>query len=278
MKSVFVTSFLWWLVGAAVVGAAYVPLVLATDTVLATGTADALDSRIWAALLAAAIMGVMYGVLGALANGGVSAFLRFKPRPLPAATQLVAGVWTIVVTWTLLGASPNLIERIVVTLGLAVVAWLVAPLIYQRYQTKLAPVDNQSGEARIKFVRTHIYTSTPDNDDLQAFVRTSLRGHGAGNALFTVEGGDIGLNTPSTQVLVDSSGTGHALNLAIKSWDDKLADEADQLAGFTVTSDRTLAIAPAGLSAAAVVGQGVAMIQRVSGKADVKVHFDGFGH
>ncbi len=45
--------------------------------------------------------------------------------------------------------------------------------------------------------------------------------------------------------------------------------------GFVLSDDRTIAIAPAGLSASAVVSEGIGPIQDVAGTEDVTVRFEG---
>ena len=120
-------------------------------------------------------------------------------------------------------------------------------------------------------------TSSADSDDVASFVRNNLRGYGSGNALFRLQAGGIGESSASTEVLVDAGGTGHALNLAIDKWENALVDGVSEMPGFLVTDDKTLALAPAGLSAAAVVSEGISLVQKVSGDSDVKVQFEGFG-
>ena len=276
-RSVFVTAFLWWLVGAAIIGATYPLLILGIDWLFDTGTSDMLDPAIWRATLTGSVFGMIYGVVPALGNAALSSALKQRPWPLERLTQLVAGLWTIVATWLIPETSSLVLERSAITLALTVIAWAIAPNIFARYRALLAPVAADA-EARATFVPTQMYTSTADNDEVASFVRRSLRTFGRGNAVFTVAASAIGESGPKTQIFVDSGGTGHALNIGGTRWADKFITETERLADFTLTPDRTLAIAPPGLSAGAVVSQGVSLVQRVSGKPDVLIQFDGFGH
>ena len=278
-RSVFVVAFLWWLVAAGVVGALFPFVILGTDQILSTGASDNIDPELWRAVVAGAAAGVTYGVVAAVANAGLSVLLPKRSQTLGPLTQLIAGLWVIAVVWWLLEFSNETLERAATAIVLASVAWIISPAVYRRYRSMLT---HGAGRRDISeppvFRPTHMLTSTADSDDVQMFVRNSLRTFGSGNALFTVEAGGAGGNNPATQVYVDAGGTGHALNLDVKKWEQALADGAADLPGFVVTDDRTLAIAPAGLSAVGVISEGISLVQRVSGTSTVRLQFEGFGH
>ena len=272
-RSVFLVAFIWWAIGAAVVGVVYVLALSGSDSVFNSGSSIGLDRALWIALAVGAAQGIVYGVLPALANAGISKALAHRPTGAFALSRLFVVAWTGIVVWQLTDAFESLAERIMIG-GLVVgAAWIVAGIVFDRYRHMLAPQADDDLEPDIRFTPTHMFTTDPRSDDVSAFVRDSLRRRGNGNALFTLESSRG--KRAATQVLVDSGGTGHALNLGDES---DLAANAAELPGFTLSDDNSIAIAPLGLSASAVVAEGIALIQKVSGDTDVKLQFEGFGH
>lgn len=268
-RSAFLIPFAWWWSGAAVVGAGVVVVLRWVDAAFGQAVSGT------GGLLAAAGVGALTGLVAGMPLGAANAGLaqlggRHWVRFISTALAVATAVWMLRAP---IARTDSTAATVTMIVAVGLLAWLGARAIVR---ITLGPMelDAEQDEARVEFRPVEMSTSEPHGEDLQTFVRTSLRTHGHGNALFTLTA--TRGNATSTHVLVDAGGTGHALDLT--SGDVRLAESAESLSGFVLTEDRSLAIAPPGLSAAAVISEGISLIQRVTETDAVRVRFEGFGH
>lgn len=264
------TPLVWWWGAAAVVGGLGAALLRGVDG--AFGVSVAGTGSLPVAIAFGALFGLVAGAPVAIVNAGLAQlggrhWVRFLSIALPVAHA----IWMLRAA---LSRTTSTLARAAMITGVVLIAWAVASLVV-RITLGRAPSAAAPEEARAQFRPAEMSTSDAHGEDVAAFVRTSLRTHGSGNALFTLAPERLGAPV-ATRVLVDAGGTGHALDL--EHSDARLAAGVEALGGFVVTDDRSLALAPPGLSAAAVISESISLIQKVTDTETVKVRFEGFGH